>query len=95
MEDLGGAHAHAGISGVTHFVATDEEDALEQVLASIVMFSLIYLLLGALWIFVLNNKIQHGPDLPPDDPPDGESGLLDAASAMAGGSRSLTGAEEN
>jgi len=38
----------------------------EQVLASIIMFLLIYLLLGAVWIYVLNQKIQHGPD-PPDD----------------------------
>jgi len=38
----------------------------EQVLASIVMFLLIYVLLGAVWLYVLNQKIQHGPD-PPDD----------------------------
>jgi hypothetical protein len=35
-----------------------------QVLGSIIMFGLIYLLLGTLWIFVLNSKIQHGPDPP-------------------------------
>ena len=38
----------------------------EQVAASIVMFLLIYVLLGAVWLFVLNQKIQHGPD-PPDE----------------------------
>lgn len=38
----------------------------EQVAASIVMFLVIYLLLGAVWIFILNKKIQAGPD-PPDD----------------------------
>jgi cytochrome d ubiquinol oxidase subunit I len=32
-----------------------------QVLLSIIMFSLIYVLLGALFIFLLNHKIQHGP----------------------------------
>jgi acetyl-CoA carboxylase carboxyltransferase component len=31
FEELGGAFAHAGTSGVTHFVAGDETDALEQV----------------------------------------------------------------
>ena len=67
----------------------------QQVMASIVMFSLIYLLLGALWLFVLNKKIQHGPDPPPDDASEDPSGLLDAASALTGGSRSLTGAEES
>jgi cytochrome d ubiquinol oxidase subunit I len=35
-----------------------------QVLGSIIMFGLIYVLLGTLWIFVLNRKIQHGPDPP-------------------------------
>ena len=33
-----------------------------QVLGSILMFSTIYLLLLAIWIFVLNHKIQHGPE---------------------------------
>jgi cytochrome d ubiquinol oxidase subunit I len=33
----------------------------EQVLTSIVMFGLIYLMLGALWLFLLNRKIQQGP----------------------------------
>ena len=32
-----------------------------QVLTSIIMFSLIYLLLGWIWLYVLNDKIQKGP----------------------------------
>ena len=32
-----------------------------QVAASIAMFGAIYVLLGAVWVFVLNRKIQHGP----------------------------------
>jgi cytochrome d ubiquinol oxidase subunit I len=32
-----------------------------QVLGSIIMFSLIYVLLGVLWVFVLNHKIHAGP----------------------------------
>ncbi|HEX6851872.1 MAG TPA: cytochrome ubiquinol oxidase subunit I [Candidatus Polarisedimenticolaceae bacterium] len=32
-----------------------------QVAASIAMFGVIYLLLGAVWVFLLNKKIQHGP----------------------------------
>ena len=35
-----------------------------QVLSSIVMFGIIYSLLFAIWIFVLNHKIQHGPESP-------------------------------
>ncbi len=33
-----------------------------QVLASIIMFGAVYALLFALWVFVLNSKIVHGPD---------------------------------
>ncbi len=33
-----------------------------QVWASLIFFSLIYLLLGALFVYLLNEKIQHGPD---------------------------------
>ncbi len=39
-----------------------------MVMSSIVMFGLIYLLLFAVWVYVLNSKIQHGPEpvsLPP------------------------------
>ena len=32
------------------------------VLAAIVLFSLVYLLLFAVFIYLLNDKIQHGPD---------------------------------
>ncbi len=31
MEELGGAHAHASKSGVTHFVSASEEEALDEV----------------------------------------------------------------
>jgi len=31
MEELGGAHAHSSISGVTHFVAEDDRAALEEI----------------------------------------------------------------
>ncbi len=37
----------------------------EEVIASIVLFTLIYLLLGGVWIFILNRKIQAGPDPAP------------------------------
>lgn len=39
-----------------------ESVTAEQVLSSICMFAVIYSLLFAIWIFVLNNKIQHGPE---------------------------------
>jgi cytochrome bd ubiquinol oxidase subunit I len=58
-----------------------------QVLTSIVLFGLVYLLLGGLWIAVLHHKIQAGPE-PRGSPrtPD----LLDAAGAIAGHRVSLT-----
>ena len=34
----------------------------EEVLGSIIMFFLIYILLFFVWIYVLNKEIQHGPD---------------------------------
>jgi cytochrome d ubiquinol oxidase subunit I len=39
----------------------------EEVLGSIIMFSFLYLLLGAVWLYVLNHKIQVGPE--PVQPP--------------------------
>jgi len=65
----------------------------EQVLWSMIMFGLIYLLLGAVWIYVLDSKIRHGPDEHEPPPEPGERGFLHAAAAMAGGQRSLTETE--
>ncbi|MFH2006097.1 MAG: cytochrome ubiquinol oxidase subunit I [bacterium] len=36
-----------------------------EIIASLVMFGLIYLLLFSLFVFLLNHKIKHGPDAPP------------------------------
>jgi cytochrome bd ubiquinol oxidase subunit I len=41
--------------------AVSESVSAEEVLTSIILFGLIYLLLGAVWVFVLNHKIQTGP----------------------------------
>jgi cytochrome d ubiquinol oxidase subunit I len=49
----------------------------EQVFGSILLFTAVYLLLGALWVFVLNKKIQAGPG----EEPKGEGGLLEAATS--------------
>ena len=38
----------------------------EQVIRSIVMFGLLYLLLGALWIYILHDKISYGPEPIPE-----------------------------
>ena len=54
--------------------------AAEQVLSSLILFGFVYGLLFLVWIYVLNEKIQHGPDPlrePGDPPPSG--GLFSAA----------------
>ncbi len=56
MDELGGAAAHAGRSGVTHFVAADEEAALDLVR---------YLL-----SFLPQNNMEVPPFYPPADRPD-------------------------
>ncbi len=68
----------------------------EHVLWSIIMFGLIYTLLFFVWIYVLNDKIHHGPDDHAAQPEqkDGQD-LLGAASALAGRQRSLLDARES
>jgi cytochrome d ubiquinol oxidase subunit I len=64
-----------------------------QVLSSIVMFGVIYLLLFVLWLFVLNKKIQHGPD-PPEAETATEGSLLDAAGTRPTHEETLTSTGE-
>ncbi|HWQ92732.1 MAG TPA: cytochrome ubiquinol oxidase subunit I, partial [Clostridia bacterium] len=62
-----------------------------QTIGSIIMFVTIYTLLFAVFLYVLNDKIQHGPD--PVHPPAGTSAeaLADVAGLRAGtGASSLT-----
>ena len=53
-----------------------------QILASMIMFIVVYLLLFAAFIFLLNEKIRHGPD-ETDLPPTGKLAL--GFSAAKGG----------
>ncbi len=53
-----------------------------EVLASIIMFGIIYLLLFAIWIYVLDGKIRHGPDLPAHPEGTTPEGFLDAAARL-------------
>ena len=65
--------------------ALSEAVTADLVATSIVLFGLVYLLLLAVWSWVLNAKIRHGPDAPPGTPP--EPGVLGAAAGgrLAGG----------
>jgi cytochrome d ubiquinol oxidase subunit I len=69
----------------------------EPVLASLIGFGMIYLLLFVLWLFVMNNKIQHGPEPPPGDTPKPDEAerptYLDVASLRAGEEGRMAGAE--
>jgi cytochrome d ubiquinol oxidase subunit I len=64
-----------------------------QVLASLGMFGFIYLLLFALWIYVLDHKIRAGPEASHEAAEPGERGLLDAAATLPGRKGSMTGVE--
>jgi cytochrome d ubiquinol oxidase subunit I len=65
----------------------------DHVLASIILFSLVYLFLLAVFVYILNSKIQHGPDDEVHPPTETSPGsLLEAASrrGTAGAEYSLT-----
>lgn len=47
----------------------------EAVLASLILFTLVYMMLFAVFVYLLNDKIQHGPEMGEAEPP------LDAARA--------------
>jgi cytochrome d ubiquinol oxidase subunit I len=55
-----------------------------QVLISILLFSLIYLMLFVIWVYVLHGKIRHGPD-EGEEPPAKTTpeGFLTATSRLA------------
>jgi cytochrome d ubiquinol oxidase subunit I len=84
------------VAGLRTDDAVSETARADQVLGSIILFALIYVLLGVLWVFLLNRKIQKGPEDadasgPPDDTPPGGGGLLGAEAARLGGASSTTG----
>jgi len=65
-----------------------------EVVGSIVLFSIVYLLLGAVWLVVLDDKIRKGP-APAAAPPSRTEagGLIASASGLAGHEQSLSDAK--
>jgi cytochrome d ubiquinol oxidase subunit I len=63
------------------------------VLASILMFGTVYALLFGVWVYVMNEKIQHGPHLPPPRRDSGSelTNLADAASRTVDPGHDLMG----
>jgi len=66
-----------------------------HVLGSIILFAVIYALLFAVWLFVLDTKIRQGPE-PGGEKPERTRGrdILDAAARLAGHGGSMTSAKE-
>jgi len=61
------------------------------------MFGIIYFLLFVVWVYVMNNKIHHGPD-PIEDAPSKTKAkdLMDIAANLADhGGESMTDARDN
>lgn len=67
IEDEQGHFVYRESEGLRTTNAVSRAIKSEQVLGSIVMFGFGYFLLGALWLFVLNRKIQKGPEDEWDD----------------------------
>jgi len=63
MDELGGGHAHAGISGVAHFAMADEPTCLATVRQLLSYFP--------------GNNMEDSPSYPVDDPPDREDPELE------------------
>ena len=67
----------------------------DQVFESIAVFGLIYLLLFIIWIYIMNDKIQKGPEYPIHAATPAKGGLMDTAAQMADPSGpSMTGARD-
>lgn len=77
------------VAGLRTTDAVSESVDAGQVLTSMVLFGTIYAFLLALWIFVLDRKIKHGPD-PPAAGPHAATGLAEDARVRSGHAGSLT-----
>ena len=55
----------------------------EEVLTSIILFTLIYLFLLAVWLYIMNDKIKHGPEEPTAMTTGGKTSLRDTLTALA------------
>ena len=86
LADGSTGHVVAGLltrDGVSEVVQAD------HVLASMILFGVVYALLGALWVFVLHSKIRTGPEA--ERAAAERAGLLGAAGALASHEESMTG----
>lgn len=69
--------------GLRTLEAASPNVSARQVLGSLFGFGFIYLALGAVWVFVLDRKIEHGPDEAAPPPGGTREGALEAAALRA------------
>ncbi|HOB74770.1 MAG TPA: cytochrome ubiquinol oxidase subunit I [Phycisphaerae bacterium] len=74
--------------------AVSEAVSSGQVVGSIVMFGLVYLLLGAIWVLVLNHKIHHGPVPVTPLPRTTGRGIIESAAGRVDHEASMTEAKD-
>jgi cytochrome bd ubiquinol oxidase subunit I len=86
--DIGPDYIEAGLRTSD---AVSKAVSRNEVLFSICMFGLIYVLLGTVWVVVLNKKIQHGPEpIPEGELDESRSPFFKLAAKRTGHSDSLT-----
>lgn len=89
-----GQFVYDELQGLRTSAAVSVAVSAGQVLGSIIMFAAIYLLLFIIWVYVLHQKITHGPEpikLPPDEKHHG--GAIEAVAAWRGRRESLMDGE--
>jgi cytochrome d ubiquinol oxidase subunit I len=91
--DEAGHVRYVADEGLRTHDAVSEVTSGPEVLGSIVMFGLIYLLLGAVWLYVLNDKIQAGPAPAPLPETTTARGALEAAAGRVEHKESMTEAK--
>jgi cytochrome d ubiquinol oxidase subunit I len=74
--------------------AVSQAITAEQVVGSIIMFTAIYILLFVIWVYVLHQKIQKGPESVSQEVTTDKPGAMGAATARVEHRESLTDAKE-
>jgi cytochrome d ubiquinol oxidase subunit I len=92
--DEAGHVRYVADEGLRTSQAVSEVATPGAVLGSIIMFGLIYLLLGVVWLYVLNHKIQAGPAPGTAPAQTTGRGALEAAARRVEHDESLTEAKE-
>src|SRR5262249_5535058 len=92
--DAAGHVRYVPEEGLRTSQAVSEAAKPGEVLGSLVMFWLIYLLVGAVWLYVLNHKTQKGPSPVSAPPEPARGGVLEVAAERVGHEQSLSEAKE-